>query len=209
MEPSTTQDRHFFIKALKIAATLKPVIDHAEDISLEAMNAKSIVARAGDHARAIRPITDRMDELSKNIIELIKQIRSESMNVCRDSISDFTEEVAASHLQRGRTIGRNSKFISDLDTKISLTAARLRELRIRTQDHVLKLSLLLEDIESSLLATTVIIAKFRLEAGVSGSEFRPHFETLVQKFENSVTQSRASVLGSKKTLAECRRTIKR
>lgn len=197
----TGRDVHFFTTALEIAVILKAALTQAEEISLEAMNAKSIVARAGEGARAIQPIADHAEELADSIIRLVNQINSKSLEITRSSLAEFMEEVTVNYCQRAQILGRDAKFIDSLGPVTARADRRLVELHRKVEDHARSLSRLLDEIESILLAASIVTSKFRLEVGVSGSGYRANFEALVDKFERAVMNIRNYTRESQKTLA--------
>lgn len=205
--PNGKQTEHFFITALGIAGNLKSVLAEAEEISLQAMNAKAVVARAGESARAIHPIVDHAEELSRGVIRLVEQINRTALEITRTSISEFTEEVATAYFRRAQTLGAGARYIGGLDKAIEGADKRLDELHRNVADEVRGLSVMLDDIESALLAASFVTSKFRLEVGVSGSGYRENFEALVQKFETAVVNIQELVQKSQKALAVNARSL--
>lgn len=199
------RESHFFTIALEVTVILKGALARAEEISLEAMNANSVVARAGEKAQAIRPIVDRAEELSRSIIQLVNQINAQSTDITRSSLSEFMEEVTVGYFERAQTLGEESKHIASLDPVVTAANDHLGELRKTVADQVRGLSRLLDEINSLLLATSIVTSKFRLEAGVSDSAYRANLESIVEKFDNAVAGIRAFTLESKKTLATNKR----
>lgn len=190
----------FFIKALNVVALLKAVLDQANEISLQAMNAKSVVARAGEKVRAIQPITDHMDKLAKNIIGLVGQISSNSLEISRASLTEFMEDMTVSHFKNALKLGQDSKYIRSLDGASEAATASLDATRNKIGVNVQTLSGLLEEIDVSLLAASAVTSKFRLEIGTSETEYEESFESLVEKLEFAIGDIRKNIHDSKKTL---------
>ena len=201
------REEHFFTTALDITVILKPVPEEAERISLEAMNAKSIVARAGDAARTIQPIANEADELARNIIALVGKIQANAIDITRSSLTEFTEEIAMQHFARARALGGKAQFVTSVDPVVLAANVRFHELHKDVADHVRTLSRILGEIETILLAATIIISKFRLEVAIGGAAYRQNFETLVAKFEDAVNTIRGRTSDSRKILERSRRKI--
>lgn len=195
----------FYIKALKIVALLKSVLEQANEISLQAMNAKSVVSRAGENARAIQPITDHINEFAKDIIDLVTQISSKSLEISRDSLTEFMEEMTVSYFEKAQLIGTESQYLSSLDPVVMEARIRLERIQLKTQDHINMLSNMLDDIGSSLLAATSLTSKFRLEIGVSETDYEANFNSLVQRLEDAADQIRHKIRESKQILIVSRR----
>ena len=196
----TNQNDPFFIKALNIVAMLKAVLDQANEISLQAMNAKSVVARAGEKVRAIQPITDHMDKLAKSIIDLVGHISLKSLEISRASLTEFMEDLTVSHFNNALILGQDSKYIDSLDSASNQATTRLEEIRDKIANNVHTLSGLIDEIDFSLLAASAVTSKFRLEIGTSESEYEANFESLVQKLEYAIADIRKNIHDSKKTL---------
>ena len=203
------EERTVLLGALQIAAVQKSVVASAQAISLEAMNAKSLVSRAGEGARAIRPLTDQIDEFARHIISLIQEIRTAAVDVCRHTLAAFTEQIVAGHLKKAADLGRNSKFIGGADGTIASVNTSRNEIKARALHSFALLARLLEDIDTDLLAATVVVSKFRLEAGAIGGSYKANFDSLIEKLDVAVGQSRASIASSEKVLNDCVRVLGR
>ncbi|MGZ8224201.1 MAG: chemotaxis protein, partial [Methylobacter sp.] len=70
----TNQTKSQFIAVASITSELSAVMVVAKEISLAAANAKAIAFRAGDKAKGFQPITDFINELAKETIELVTNI---------------------------------------------------------------------------------------------------------------------------------------
>lgn len=209
MAPYLEENDQFYIKALNIVAMLKSVLEQANEISLQAMNAKSVVSRAGVSARAIQPITDHINEFAKNIISLVTQISSKSLEISRDSLSEFMEEMTVNYFEKAQSLGANSQYISSLDGIVGDANRRLEKLQLKTSDHIQVLSGMLDDIASSLLAATSLTSKFRLEIGVSDTEYDANFNSLVQRLEGAADEIREKIRESKRILIASARKLDR
>jgi hypothetical protein len=68
-----------FVAVASIAAELSAVMHVAKEISLAAANAKAIAFRAGEKAKGFQPITDFINELAKETIELVNDINEHAL----------------------------------------------------------------------------------------------------------------------------------
>lgn len=60
MEKGSAVSRDFYIAAVTVAARLNEILQDARNISMEAMNAKVLVARGGHDMQTFKPIADHM-----------------------------------------------------------------------------------------------------------------------------------------------------
>jgi len=195
------QNTSFIATALDIAVGLKQVLRRAAEIDLEALNAKTIVARAGEGAHAIRPIADEAEMLSGSIVDLASRISAQSITITRRSIAEFSENVMVGYFDRAIGLGSGAAHIDSLDPATRAAGLRLKEARAAVETEVRALVLLLDRIDHNLLAATIVTSKFRIESSLSGSAFRTNFDALVHKFEDAVSDIRAFTRGSKRALA--------
>ncbi len=198
---SSNQDVRFIAIALEIAAGLKRVLSRAAEIDLEAMNAKTIVARAGERAHAIRPIADEAETLSRTIVDLVHRMSAQSMRITRGSIAEFSEEIMVSYFDRANEMGRDSQHIRSVQPATQAARGRLAQARKAASDEARRLSRLLGEIDHTLLAATIVTSKFRIEASLSGSAYRANFEALVKKFEAAVADIQKFTRESRRALA--------
>lgn len=201
MAPRASQNTRFIVTALDIAAGLQHVLARAMEIELEAMNAKTIVARAGESAGAIRPIADEAELLSRSIVNLANRISAQSLQITRSSITEFTEDVMASYFDRVHELGRDAAHIESLNRVTQAASTRLQAARNAVENEVRTLFRLLNDIDSNLLGATIMTSKFRIEASLSGTDYRENFDALVRKFDGAVLDIQKFTRNSKKALA--------
>lgn len=209
MVPKSQKNDQFYIKALNIVDLLKSVLEQANEISLQAMNAKSVVSRAGVNARAIQPITDHINDFAKNIIDLVTQISLKSLEISRDSLSEFMEERTVNYFKKTQYLGKNSQYISSLDGVVADANRRYEKLKLKNREHIQVLSAMLEDIAASLLAAISLTSKFRLEIGVSDTEYDENFNSLVQRLEGAADEIRNKIRESKRILIASARALNR
>lgn len=194
------QETQTFTAALDISVLLKDVLAQAEEISLQAMNARANVAKAGDRARSIRPIVDYAEELSADIVRLVERIGARSMTMTRCSLEKFTNELTVQHFRRARMLGAEARHIATIEPAVQGADQRLDTLRRRLDVDIRDLGGLLDQIETILLAANIVVAKFHIEVEAGDPPNRSSFEALVKQFENAVTAIRQSTARSKRHL---------
>ncbi len=203
------QSDQFFIVAVTIAAALKATLKDAKDISLGAMNAKSVVARAGTNTRSIQPITDYMDHLAKEIIRQVQEVNRRSLEVSQDSLRSFSEEFALSQFEEAKSLGKNFKHIHTINPATEKSKTDLDNIQTSIKSHMRSLYLILDEINNSLMATSVATSKFKLEVGISNTEYEENFTALLVNFESAVSNIKRTISDCKKALsASARKHIK-
>ena len=190
----------FFITAVAVSAKLGAVLKEAKNISLEAMNAKALVARAGENVRTFKPITDYMVELANDTINLVDDINQEALLISRSSLrsmrgQEAAEYFAAASEKAGDALYRESFLPAKKQADRDLAVFQNELMRNKR-----RLNELLEEIESRMLAANVVTSTSRLEAATVSTQYRANFEAIVGKFELAAKTIRATVMECRKVM---------
>lgn len=191
----------FFITAVAVSAKLSAVLKEAKNISLEAMNAKALVARAGENVRTFKPITDYMVELANDTINLVEDINRESLLISKSSLRamrgrEAVDYFSSAKIKAGLALYRDSFEGSRLSAEKDLSLFQQELIR-----NTRRLNELLEEIESRMLAANVVTSTSRLEAATVSSQYQANFEAIVGKFELAAKNIRATVMECRKMLS--------
>ncbi len=93
------QSKSQFVAVASIAAELSAVMNVAKDISLAAANAKAIAFRAGEKVKGFQPITDFINDLTKDAIQVVVIINQKALDVPNTPI--FVDNFTA-HIEKMR-----------------------------------------------------------------------------------------------------------
>ncbi len=190
-----------FLAVASVQAELFAVTHISKRISLSAKNAKAIAARAGSQALGFHPITDFIDDVAKNITQLVEEINIDALH-----LSSF----AIANRNRIKTLQRiqYSKEILGLHADTcGLTAAMAR--LEKTKNHYLieygrKSNDLLEslaEIRTQLQAAEMICTTSRTEATRAG-DFQSNLEVVADEVAESVVQIKKILQSSKSHLSQ-------
>ena len=162
------QSKSRFVAVASIAAELSAVMDVAKEISLAAANAKAIAFRAGEKAKGFQPITDFINELAKETIELVNEINEHAFTLYRLTVKDHRigdayrrfeiVNAASAHAPYGRTL------------EYPLTKIRLQHQDCQREfaQNIRELLAQLADVMHPARAARVIAANSRIEASQAG-----------------------------------------
>lgn len=192
----------FFITAVSVSARLGAVLQEAKNISLEAMNAKALVARAGENVRTFKPITDYMVELASDTIYLVQEINKEALKISRMSLTASRGVAAYERFTLAKDRAGKARYADSFDDAMNVAKNELNVFQTELQKHVRRLFELLEEIESRMLAANVVTSTSRLEAATVSNVYRANFEAIVGKFEIAAKNIRNTVM-------ECRNILQR
>ena len=188
MQSRSKNSAHFFINAATVAAELSEVLTEAKNISLEAMNAKALVARAGDNVRTFKPITDFMVELANDTIWLVKEINREALVLSRTSLNELHSSDANLKFARAQQKAASAIHVETLDPIAKEAYNQHHHQSVQLRRHMRKLFELLDEIESRMLAANVVTATSRLEAATAADSYQASLEGIVIKLEKGANR---------------------
>lgn len=190
----------FFITAVAVSARLGYVLKEAKNISLEAMNAKALVARAGENVRTFKPITDYMVELANDTIRLVDDINQEALRISKSSLIALRGNEAVNHFNKAKSKAHNALYRDSFENALQHSEKDLHTFQQNLLRNIRRLNELLEEIENRMLAANVVTSTSRLEAATVSPLYRANFEAIVEKFENAAKTIRAIVRECRKVL---------
>lgn len=202
MHSRSKNSAHFFINAATVAAELSEVLTEAKNISLEAMNAKALVARAGDNVRTFKPITDFMVELANDTIWLVKEINREALVLSRTSLNELHSSDANARFATAQQKASAAPHVGTLDPIAKEAYNEHHQQSVQLRRHMRKLFELLDEIESRMLAANVVTATSRLEAATATDSYQASLEGIVIKLEKAANRI-------KHIATKCRHSLER
>ena len=83
---SESNTENILIIAASVTAELSKVKKIAKEMSIAVMNAKAISHRAGEAAVGFRPITDFIDEMAQDVMQLVIKISKEAFHLSQMAV---------------------------------------------------------------------------------------------------------------------------
>ncbi|MFA5982892.1 MAG: chemotaxis protein [Methylococcaceae bacterium] len=157
-----------FVAVASIASELSAVMEVAKEISLAAANAKAIAFRAGEKARGFQPITDFINELAKETIELINDFNGHALTFYQLTVNEHKISEAHSQLEKANKLAFGAQYASSLIVPMDGVKLRMQDCRRQFKGHVIKLLDQLETVMHPARAARVIAANSRIEASQAG-----------------------------------------
>ncbi|MEX0298292.1 MAG: hypothetical protein AB3N28_04430 [Kordiimonas sp.] len=187
----------FHLLAVCIAADLADVKEQGEAISLEAMNAKVLFARAGNMALGFRPITDFMVQLADNTIRLVREIEREALAVSHQAVERLRTLNAVRMARKAIELGdaHKARFRGDLEPFLRCTVNHDEETVKELLGHARMLTKLLDEIAEQMIAASAISSSARIEAAAIDTRYSQSFQSVSEKLE----QCSVAVLGKVKS----------
>jgi|GEM_PF-750082 len=172
------------IALASIAAALHGVKEVAWGVSLAAKNAKVISAQAGDKGLGFRPITNFIDEISKQAMQDVNEISSEALKLSIISVHEQRSRDAYRRFDRARQKNPEAHYISSItqamesmEKSMSITAQEFKKAFIHLLD-------LLESMDESMLSAKAIAAVSRIVTADT-QEYRAKLEVVANNLEDA------------------------
>lgn len=179
-----SQAKSQFVAVASIAAELSAVMEVAKEISLAAANAKAIAFRAGEKAKGFQPITDFINELAKDTIELVNNINEYAFRLYSLTVNEQRMSEACTRFEAVARLAEGAKYAASLE--IPLQNARQRAFTCRREFivHVSELLTKLVDVMHPARAARVIAANSRIEASQAG-EYLQSLQAVAESVDNA------------------------
>lgn len=191
----TSSQESILIAAASTTSELSEVRKIAREMSLGVMNAKAISCRAGDVARGFQPITDFIDEMAHEVMNLVEKISSEATHLSRLAVQYNHSQ---NMLRRFRQVEKQThdvKNASSLEPVMNKLLADTDSYRDQFLNNVRKLYELLDDISRSTRGAQVISTSSRVEAS-HAKGYRESLENVADHMEQATDKIRHRIQDS-------------
>ncbi|MBS3963441.1 MAG: chemotaxis protein [Methylomonas sp.] len=157
-----------FVAVASIAAELSAVMEVAKEISLAAANAKAIAFRAGEKAKGFQPITDFINELAKETIQLVNDINEHALKLYRLTVQVQRTTDARKRFEKVSALAESATHRASLSGALQQVQRRQMQYRRAFNADVSELLAQLADVMHPARAARVIAANSRIEASQAG-----------------------------------------
>ena len=199
---------NILITAATVTAELSEVKKIAKEMSIAVMNAKAISHRAGDAALGFRPITDFIDEMAQDVMQLVIKISKEAFHLSQMAIDRAHIISTEEQYKRVLKNGADARHIDSLKPAMERIHNQHLNYQEILQKSIIGLTLLLDDIQSSTKGSQVLSTTSRVEASSAGG-FRASLEVVAGNLEEATDKIRALVKKSRNKLDNVLDILKR
>ena len=140
----------------------------AKEISLAAANAKAIAFRAGDKAKGFQPITDFINELAKETIELVTSINISALSLYRLTVNEYRRTMAFNKFERVVKMAEGAPYGDSMQQSLEHAKMSMQDCQRQFKRDVKQLLDQLEAVMHHARAARVIAANSRIEASQAG-----------------------------------------
>ncbi len=194
------------VSAATITSELSEVHRIAREMSLGVMNAKAISHRAGDAARGFQPITDFIDEMAREVTQLVKRIGAEALNLSRLAVARSHVEDTRSRYRQVREATAHLANAASLGPVAERLQTESEAYRKRFQQSLRTLGSLLDDIRRSTRGAQVISSTSRVEAS-RATGFTDTLEVVADNLEKATDKIRSRVNDCQNRLNDIRYVV--
>ncbi|GDX85259.1 hypothetical protein LBMAG43_13010 [Methylococcaceae bacterium] len=163
-----SQTKSQFIAVASITSELSAVMVVAKEISLAAANAKAIAFRAGDKAKGFQPITDFINELAKETIELVTNINVYALLLYRLTVNEYRRTEAYNRFEKVGKLAAGAAYADSMKEPIATARTMMQDCQRQFKRDVTQLLGQLEAVMHHARAARVIAANSRIEASQAG-----------------------------------------
>ncbi|MCK4827190.1 hypothetical protein KA005_66285 [bacterium] len=205
--PSNNSE-NILITAATVTAELSKVKKIAKEMSIAVMNAKAISHRAGEAALGFRPITDFIDEMAQDVMQLVIKISKEAFQLSQMAVERTHLINTEEQYNRVLSHGDKVKYIDSLNPAVNKIHQQYLDYQETLQKNIVGLTLLLDDIQSSTKGSQVLSTTSRVEASSAGA-FRASLEVVAGNLEEATDKIRSLVKNSRNKLDDVLEILKR
>ncbi len=180
----TNQTKSQFIAVASITSELSAVMVVAKEISLAAANAKAIAFRAGDKAKGFQPITDFINELAKETIELVTNINIYALVLYRLTVEEYHKTIAFNKFELAAKMAEGALYAESMQEPVDQARLAMQDCQRRFKKDVSQLLGQLEEVMHHARAARVIAANSRIEASQAG-EYLQSLQAVAESVEKA------------------------
>ncbi len=178
------QTKSQFVAVASIAAELSAVMDVAKEISLAAANAKAIAFRAGEKAKGFQPITDFINELAKETIELVEAINEHALSLYQLTVDEHRMTDAYNKFEAVSALAKDTAYEDSLKQPMLKAHHNMTECKRDFKSNVAQLLEQLAEVMHPARAARVIAANSRIEASQAG-EYLQSLQAVAESVDNA------------------------
>lgn len=197
------QAKSQFVAVASIASELSAIMDVAKEISLAAANVKAIAFRAGEKAKGFQPITDFINELAKETIELVNNINEHALTLYQITVNEYRMTVAFGKFEQVAKQSKGAAYAYTLDHSLLAVKQNMMDCRRDFKVNVEQLQDQLAEVMHPARAARVIAANSRIEASQAG-EYLQSLQAVAESVDNAAQVIHENVQRCQSTLSVIR-----
>ena len=187
------------LSSLSIAAELYTVKYVAWEVSLAAKNAKIMSVQAGEKGKGFQPITQFINEISKQVMEGTSNITDAALSLSKVSVKEQRSADAYRRFSLVMNKDKEARHIKSLSPAMA-QVKKSRQLAITDfKKSLYNLTQLLEDMDQCMLSARAIASVSRIVTSDAG-EYRDKLNVVANDLDESAKYIKEKLLVSYKHL---------
>ncbi len=167
-----------------IAAELHSVRDVAWRVSLAGKNAKVISAQAGDKGLGFKPITESIDDISKQAISGVEEISQEALRLSKIAVNEQRSIDAYQRFKSVADKNPDARYIKSIATAMNNVEKNMRISMETFKKSINQLILLLETMDQCMLSARSVASVSRIVTS-NGQEFRDKLKVVADDLDKA------------------------
>lgn len=180
----TEQIEDKLVALASIAAELHSVVDVALNVSRAGQNAKVISAQAGDKGLGFQPITQSIDEISKQAMEGVDEISNAALQLSKIAVHEQRSIDAYHRFQSVLKKSNDAIYINSMSSTMQRVEASMRASMSDFKHSMNQLTLLLETMDQCMLSARAIASVSRIVTS-NASEYRDKLKLVADDLDKA------------------------
>ena len=167
-----------------IAAELSSVMTVAWGVSLAAKNAKVISAQAGDKGLGFQPITEFIDEISREAIDGVNEINEKALRLSKLAVAEQRSINAFHSFDSVRKKNGEARYVNSMMPAMKLVEQNMLGSTREFKKSLIELTILLESMSQCMLSARSIASVARIVTS-NAQEFRDKLKVVADDLDKA------------------------
>lgn len=191
----TEQVEGKLVALASIAAELHSVVDIALSVSRAGKNAKVISAQAGDKGLGFRPITEQIDELSKQTMDGVDEISHAALELSKIAVHEQRSIDAYRRFDSVIKKESDAKYIKSMTGVMRNVEDSMRSSMSEFKKSMTRLTLLLESMDQCMLSARAVASVSRIVTS-NASEYTAKLKVVADDLDKAASYIKQKLANS-------------
>lgn len=191
----TEQVEGKLVALASIAAELHSVVDIALSVSRAGKNAKVISAQAGDKGLGFRPITEQIDELSKQTMDGVDEISHAALELSKIAVHEQRSIDAYRRFDSVIKKESDAKYIKSMTGVMRNVEDSMRSSISEFKKSMTRLTLLLESMDQCMLSARAVASVSRIVTS-NASEYTAKLKVVADDLDKAASYIKQKLANS-------------
>lgn len=195
MTEKTKKDKDKLVALASIAAELHSVIDIALSVSRAGKNAKVISAQAGENGIGFRPITEQIDDISKQTMAGVDEISLAALELSKIAVHEQRSIDAYHRFDSVIEKDCDAKYIKSMTNAMQRVEESMRSSTSEFKKSMNRLTLLLESMDQCMLSARAVASVSRIVTS-NASEYTAKLKVVADDLDKAASYIKQKLANS-------------